>query len=473
MKVRKLLLSAVAALLAVTFLSGTAIATQPWGYKANQYPSKVKTQVKNNKDKNNFYDLSSNHWAFKRIQAMAFQGVITGYQNGFFCPNASVSKIEALTMILRTEGADLDDLKEALENQDVPKSIPYWAQGYAALAVERGILTEKELKKFQPLQATKRYEAVIYLGRALDIDPDEGDIDDLDFKDLESIPDEALDYLPCMVDKGYFTGYKNGKFMPNKPLTRAEIATILSKVTGDQDDEDNVDIEIIDQFKAKGTIADIEEDTLVLKVKGQEKEFSVDEDVIVFLDNKESDYDKLEEGYTALVLCDSDKEALVIYAHSKKGAKEEDDNDEDIETVKGIFKSLSNDEDEIKVLVNGNLDTFDVDDDAAVEIDGEDADLDDLLPGTDVKLTIEDDEVVEIDAEELEEISGRFVSYDEEDNELVLKIEGEGFTFQLASDVDVDIEIEGDNIQLEDLDEDIDLDLTFHKGEVVEIEGQD
>lgn len=492
MKVKKFMVSIVVMVLTITLAAGTALADSPWkgkdkpgNGKGNQVKVEVQKQHKDkDKDKNkdkvkvqvkkdrgcNFFDVSNSHWANKRIKAMALHGIIKGYAGGFFRPNASVSHIEALTMILRMEGADAGDLKEALQDQDVPKSVPLWAKGYAALAMDKGILTKKEAAKFQPLRAAKRYEVVIYLGRALDIDPDD-DNKDLDFKDLKSIPDEALDYLPYLVEKGYFTGYHNGKFMPNKPVTRAEMATILSKIIADKDlddDEDDVDVEIIDKFKAKGIITDLDDEELVLKVNGKKREFTVDPDeVIVFLDNKESTYSKLKEGYKALILCDSDKEALVIYAHSKD--VDDEDEDEEIEEVKGIFITTSRNGDQMRILVDGDREKYDIDRKVKVEIDGDEADLDDLLPGMKVELVIEDGKVVEIEADELEKFSGEFVDLNEDD--IIVELDGVDFTFPLA--IRVDVEIDNEKADIEDLERGMEVELEFDDGEVISIAAED
>ena len=117
MKVKKFMVSIVVMVLTITLAAGTALADSPWkgkdkpgNGKGNQVKvevqkqykdkdKKVKVQVK--KDRGcNFLDVSNSHWANKRIKAMALHGIIKGYPGGFFRPNASISQIEALTMIL-------------------------------------------------------------------------------------------------------------------------------------------------------------------------------------------------------------------------------------------------------------------------------------------------------------------------------------------------------------------------------------
>ena len=330
MKVKKLILMSVVALLVVALTAGTALAGNPGkgndnkskGSKGDKVQVRVEKQVKHF----DFSDVSPNHWACKRIKAMAKKGIVKGYGNGKFHPNASVSNIEALTMIVRfSQEVDADDLKDALKDSKYYKDakyykgVPLWARGYIAIALEEEILTEDDLDDFRPNAAAKRAFVAVLLGRAMDVDPDD-DYRGLDFKDLKQIPKEALEYLPYLVEEGYITGYHNGKFMPNKPVTRAELANILAKIDADIDDDDeDIDIDVFDKFKAVGKIFEIDENYLVLKIKGTKKEFSVDDDVIVFLDNKDADIEDLEEGYRAVVFYDknkNDNEALLIYACS-------------------------------------------------------------------------------------------------------------------------------------------------------------
>jgi len=240
MKVKKLTLMSVVVLLVIALTAGTALAVSPWQDKGNKGKGGKGDKVQIH----NFSDVSPNHWACKRIKAMAKKGIIKGYGKGIFRPNAAVSNIEALTMIVRfTQEVDADDLKDAEADAKEYKGIPRWAKGYVAIALEEDILDKDDLEDFRPNAAAKRADVVILLGRALDVDPDD-DYEDLDFKDLEQIPQEALDYLPYLVEKGYITGYHNRKFMPNKPVTRAELANILAKIDADVDEDDEeIDIE--------------------------------------------------------------------------------------------------------------------------------------------------------------------------------------------------------------------------------------
>ncbi len=75
-----------------------------------------------------FSDVASNHWASGYINLASSLGLIKGYPDGTFKPDASVSYVEASTMLLRalSYGKELDSLS--------------WPKGYMSKANSAGIL---------------------------------------------------------------------------------------------------------------------------------------------------------------------------------------------------------------------------------------------------------------------------------------------------------------------------------------------
>ena len=54
-------------------------------------PTKVQT----------FPDVSSNYWAYDKINYLTQREIIFGYENGTFGPNDSITRLQAVSMILR------------------------------------------------------------------------------------------------------------------------------------------------------------------------------------------------------------------------------------------------------------------------------------------------------------------------------------------------------------------------------------
>lgn len=44
----------------------------------------------------------------------------------------------------------------------------------------------------------------------------------------------AREAIEALAEKGYVNGYEDGTFHPNAPITRAEVATILSRIIDDE-----------------------------------------------------------------------------------------------------------------------------------------------------------------------------------------------------------------------------------------------
>lgn len=44
----------------------------------------------------------------------------------------------------------------------------------------------------------------------------------------------AKEAIEALAEKGIITGYEDGTFKPNEPITRAEVATIISRMTSEE-----------------------------------------------------------------------------------------------------------------------------------------------------------------------------------------------------------------------------------------------
>ena len=74
-----------------------------------------------------------------------------------------------------------------------------------------------------------RAQAVTMLTRAFQIETPEI-VEELPFADAHSIPDYALSSVAAMAELGYVGGDQAGNFNPDKPITRAEFVSILSRM---------------------------------------------------------------------------------------------------------------------------------------------------------------------------------------------------------------------------------------------------
>jgi len=184
-----------------------------------------------------FKDEHELKWALVPIMRLASKGVFTGYEDGTFRPNQTVTRIEALTaavrlMGLRAQAESAEEMKTDLHFKDADKILRQypWAVGYVAIAVENGLFAETE-DKVQPEKPADRLWATILLVKALGLEEEAKKKHNatLPFRDAKDIPAGSVGYVAVAVEKGLVTGYEDGTFKPNRPVTRAELAALLDR----------------------------------------------------------------------------------------------------------------------------------------------------------------------------------------------------------------------------------------------------
>lgn len=254
-------------------------------------------------------DVNS-HWAAQPIRVISSYGIIKGYPDRSFQPNAAVSKYEAIMMIARASGFT----GTFKADNTWTKNVPAWMTDCLNFAVDEGILTEGEAKSLNGQAAAKRYEVAVWANRAMGLEQDE----ELSFQDLKDIPYYARCYVGGMYKHGYMVGYPGNFFQPNKSVTRAEMAMVLYRILqegidpGEDENEDNntsQELKISSLKPADGS-DDVDEDTdeLVvqfnMKVKAVKDLKSVLEGIIVrnMTDTKFMDIDEVTiEGKTLTI----------------------------------------------------------------------------------------------------------------------------------------------------------------------------
>lgn len=89
--------------------------------------------------KTDFTDVSEDVWYAPYVAWAAEEGLVQGYGDGTFHPNASISRQEMVTILARFLGAGAGDVA-VLEGFDDADQIAGWAQSSVAWAVENGII---------------------------------------------------------------------------------------------------------------------------------------------------------------------------------------------------------------------------------------------------------------------------------------------------------------------------------------------
>ncbi|WP_164848629.1 S-layer homology domain-containing protein [Paenibacillus sp. DCT19] len=162
------------------------------------------------------------HWASAAIQQAISRGIVNGYQDGNFRPNAPATRTEFIVMLARA--FELPASNKALTFKDAA-GIPAWAQSFIAQAVDQGIISGYTDDTFRSSGKVSRVEMTVMLVRALGLPVESNPT--LSFADADQVPAWAAPYIAAAYEAGLVKGTGKNKFNPLAEATRAEVVTLL------------------------------------------------------------------------------------------------------------------------------------------------------------------------------------------------------------------------------------------------------
>lgn len=171
-----------------------------------------------------FTDVSESNPHYDAIRYLYSQGVITGYGDGTFKPDATVTRAEALKMIL-------SGIQKNLENTGV---LPFsdvvsdaWYSDYVSTAYEDGIVNGYPDGTFGPGNTVNKAEffKILLLAMEVDVDPN---VSEEAFKDVDPNAWFAP-YVKFVKDKNLLD-VVSGLFGPQDGMTRGDVAEAMFRV---------------------------------------------------------------------------------------------------------------------------------------------------------------------------------------------------------------------------------------------------
>ena len=172
---------------------------------------------------------------FLNILKMQEMGLLSGYEDGTFRPNQTLTQDEIAVLLDRIREQRFDEDGDwDLEDEDL-NGVPGWAKKSVAKGLQNQYIN---LNRNHSQVQCDRLLAVVQLAKALGVDPvDPDDIDDnpFQFRDRNLISDEDYGYLLAMFNKGYLKGYPDGKFNPNALMSRVQMAALIDRILEDTD----------------------------------------------------------------------------------------------------------------------------------------------------------------------------------------------------------------------------------------------
>ncbi|KNF09690.1 S-layer domain-containing protein [Gottschalkia purinilytica] len=174
-----------------------------------------------------FKDVPANHWASEYIEALALGEILTGYSDGTFKPEKSITRAEFTTLIVSL----IDEELSTYEGDFTDVKAGEWHANYIATAVEYGLIAGYSDETFKPNKSISRAEMAVIMSRLFESETNltaEQTTQILSqFKDNASIPSWAKADLAKVVKSGLISGMSKTEFSPNSTATRAQAATVI------------------------------------------------------------------------------------------------------------------------------------------------------------------------------------------------------------------------------------------------------
>jgi hypothetical protein len=151
--------------------------------------------------------------------------VISGYEDGTFKPERSITRAELTKIALLINGyvpATVDQTSTSRFPDVLPEK---WYNGYINKATTLGIVDGYEDGTFRPEASVTRAEAVKILLRSAGLGTES--IDVVLYPDVTK-EDWYYSYVAYATLNHIVDGFIDGRFGPNMPITRAEAAKIAA-----------------------------------------------------------------------------------------------------------------------------------------------------------------------------------------------------------------------------------------------------
>ncbi|NCB63147.1 MAG: S-layer homology domain-containing protein [Clostridia bacterium] len=186
-----------------------------------------------------FPDITK-HWAKTDIEKMVDKGMFKGYEDGKFKPDNLLTTAEALAFCARIVPVDATiSAKIATDRKSdmdaILKGDQSWFYTEFAICLETGILSRSELQSLVQggslAKGVAKEDLARYMVRALQLGPMAERLSaySMSFTDVNSISASNQPYVYLLNIYGIVKGDENNKFLPKSNVSRAVMATMLSR----------------------------------------------------------------------------------------------------------------------------------------------------------------------------------------------------------------------------------------------------
>lgn|GEM_PF-2904037 len=160
------------------------------------------------------------HWAQSQIEYLTAQDIISGYPDGTFKPDQTITRAEFAVIIVNAFKL------EAVNGEDFTDTAGHWAKDYIATASSNGIVNGYGNGSFGPDDLITREQMAVMIVRAAKLDSvATGTV----FTDDDKISSWAVSSVNTASSNEIISGYPDNSFRPQGSTTRAEAAVVINQ----------------------------------------------------------------------------------------------------------------------------------------------------------------------------------------------------------------------------------------------------
>ncbi len=163
------------------------------------------------------------HWANSIIEKWKSKEIVKGYDDGSYKPNKDITRAEFAQILVSIFG--YSSVLNSKTYSDVREDD--WFYKSVNLISSTKLMYDFNEAYFRPNEKLTREEAIFSIAKAYKVVGKT----DIIFKDKEDISPWAQESVAAMHSHKYIQGTPDGRVMPKKGITRAELLTIINNIT--------------------------------------------------------------------------------------------------------------------------------------------------------------------------------------------------------------------------------------------------
>ncbi|MBD1940026.1 WG repeat-containing protein [Microcoleus sp. FACHB-68] len=170
-----------------------------------------------------------NHWAQVSIVKLQERNLISGYPEGDFRPEGTITRAEFAAILLKAF-PNAQPVRKPANFTDVPNT--YWAYKAIQAASKNGFFAGYPDGTFKPNQTIPRVQALVILANGLNYSAPSPSVEMLKqyFEDATQVPDYAINAVSSAIFGNLVVNYPNVKQLkPNQNATRGEVTALIAQ----------------------------------------------------------------------------------------------------------------------------------------------------------------------------------------------------------------------------------------------------